>query len=137
MAAQRPIILEALRSRLEIAVDDVAERVCFPWDDPTDGPMIQIAMGESTVDNGESIGSWLHTIQLKIGAIVAGAYDYPAAWELLNTASAALVADYTLGGTCSRITITGAADSIETGGQKIMWPHLVAAIDYLTPKGAL
>jgi hypothetical protein len=139
MAAQRPVILEALRSTLALAVT-TGERICFPWDaqlDPKDGPMIQVAMGEGRIDDGYTIGLWRHLVSIRIGAVVAGAFDYPSTWDILAEVSAALVDDYTLGGTCTSITFTGCGDSIEVAGDKIMWPHLAATIEYMTPQGAV
>ena len=140
MAAQRPVILETLRDLLEAEVLAVNSRVCFPWDaklNPDDGSMLQVAMGESTVDNGDTIGMWLHRINIKIGAVVAGSFDYPEAWAILDDVAAAIAADYTLSGSCEYITVTGCGDSIDVAGDKIMWPHLAATIEYMTPRGAL
>ena len=140
MAAKRPLILTALKNRLIAGVPGVSGRVMLPWDKPLkteDGPLLQIALGDSTINETEAIGQWLHTIPIKIGATVEGAFDYPAAWDLLENAAAALTLDYSLGGNCRRVLLTGGADSMEVAGDKFLLPHLVATIEYMTPVGAL
>lgn len=141
MTAQRPIILAALQDALIDSVISVDGNVVLPWDaqlDPREvGPIIQIQVLDGDVDNGEAIGQWLHRVPVRIGAVVAGAFDYAAAWEIVNDASAAIMADATLGGTAWRVEITGAADALEVAGEKILWPHLQATIYYLTPLGYL
>lgn len=139
MSAQRPLIIAALDNLLA-GVDGFSGRVEFPWTDQLnaeDGPFLQVSPGNTTTSDGEVIGQWLHSIPLRIGLVMQGAFDYPAAWEMLAAVAAALSADYSLGGLCQRLTITGMDDSLEVAGNKLFWPHVAITIEYLTPAGAL
>lgn len=139
MSAKRPQVLEALKALLVAGVPAVSSRVYLPWDAIPDnsGVFIQIEVADSEVDDSEVIGSWLHRVSVRIGAVRSGKFDIQAVWDLLNTASAAIMADCTLSGTVQRIDITGAADSLHEAGERILWPHIAAEIVYLTPAGAI
>ncbi len=140
MAAKRPVILEALKTLLKAGVSAVANRVYLPWDampDLDNAPMLQIAIDDSSTDAGAIIGMWEHVVPVNIGAIKTGKFDYQAVCDLLNTAAGAIFADYTLGGQVESIEITGQADHLTQGGDRILWPHLTARIVYRTQRGAL
>jgi hypothetical protein len=141
MAAQRPLIMAALKQALVTGVTLVAGRVYLPWEampDPREeGQLLQIDLGESEVDDSEVIGKWMHRVQVRLGCVRAGVFDYPAVWEVLNQVASTLLVSPPLGGTVWRVELTGCADSIEVAGDKIMWPHLAITLFYLTPAGAL
>ncbi|MCX5875308.1 MAG: hypothetical protein NT087_03220 [Deltaproteobacteria bacterium] len=140
MPAQRPVILEALKTLLKAGVAAVSNRVYLPWEalpEHDAGAMLQIAIDDSTTDAGVVIGLWEHTVPVKIGAIKAGKFDYQAVWDILNAAAAAIQANYTLAGSVESIEITGQADHLIQGGDRILWPHLAATITYRTQRGAL
>jgi hypothetical protein len=140
MAAKRPVVLEALKTLLKAGVAAVANRVYLPWDSVPDlenAPMLQISIEDSTTDPGAIIGLWEHKVPVNIGAIKTGKFDYQAVCDLLNSAAAAIFADYTLAGQVESIDITGQADHLTQAGERILWPHLTATITYRTPRGAL
>lgn len=140
MPAQRPVILEALKALLKAGVATVSNRVYLPWDAMPEhdaGPMIQIAIDDSSTDSGAIIGLWEHTVPVKVGAIKGGKFDYQAVWDILNSAAGAIQADHTLSGTVESIEITGGADHLTQAGDRILWPHLAATITYRTQRGAL
>lgn len=141
MAAQRPLVLAALKAVLSSNVPLVAGRICLPWDDRIDpregGQLLDIEIGDTEIDDSEVLGMWLHKIPVRLGAVRAGVFDYPAVWEILHQAAQALLADPDLGGVAERVEIVGGSDSVEMGGSRIIWPHLQCEIYYLTPIGSL
>jgi len=141
MAAKRPLVLAAFKAALVSGAPLATGGAFLPWDAMPDakeaGPLIQIEIVDSDMDDSECIGQWVHRIQVRIGAVVSGVFDYPAVWEILQQASQALAVSGTLGGLVQRIDITGAADSVTVAADKVLWPHLSADIIYLTPAGSL
>jgi len=140
MAAQRPAILAALQSLLKSGVPAVSNRVYLPWDNIPElenAPMIQIAVEDAEIDTGQLLGPWVHKIRVRIGFIKTGKFDHQAAWDIVAAAATAISAGYTLGGLVESINLTGAADHLETAGDRILWPHLTAEIIYRTDPGAL
>ena len=138
MSAQRPVILEALKTLLKSGVPAVSNRVYLPWDLHNDVyPMIQIGIEDSNVDPDAIIGQWEHTINIKIGAVQTGKFDHQAVWDLLSAAVTAISANQTLGGSVRSIEITGCSDSLIVAGDKMLWPHLAVNIVYRTQKGNL
>jgi hypothetical protein len=138
LSTKRATILAALKTTLQAGVTAVSNRVYLPWDDQPEtasNPLLQIEIADTVVDDSESIGQWLHTITLRIGAVKAGKFDYAATWDLLQAAATALagsaIAD------AQRVDITGCADSVTVTGDRLLWPHLEAQIVYLTPAGQL
>jgi hypothetical protein len=114
--------------------------VYLPWqehDARERDPYLLIDIDDTSVDTGEVIGQWVHTIGVKVLAVVQGQPDIQAAWDLLADASAAIQADTTLGGLCQRVDVTGAADAITVSGNRILSPHIQAEIVYLTAAGTL
>lgn len=140
MAAQRPVILEALKTLLKAGVSTVSNRVYLPWDNMPEhdaGAMIQITIEESTIDMEQLLGQWVHTVPVKIGAIKSGKFDYQAVWDILTAAAAAISGNYTLSGLVETINPAGGADHLIVAGDRILWPHLSAEIIYRTDPGKL
>lgn len=141
MAAKRPIVMEAFKQVLVAGVPLASSRVYLPWDDIPEirevGSYLQIMIQPSEIDDTESIGTWMHRLPLVVSAIRAGAFDYPAVWEMLHQAAQALVAAGALGGLAQRVDVTGTGDEIEVAGDKLLLPHIAVEITYLTPQGSL
>jgi len=140
MAAQRPAVFAALKTALVNGVTAVNGRVYLPWDaqpETVTAAAIEIAIEDSIIDDSVIIGTWEHRIDIKIGCVKQGKFDYAAIWEILNASSAAIAADPTLSGNATRIELTGGGDHIVVAGEKILWMHISAQIVYRTQKGSL
>lgn len=138
MSAHRPAILEALKALLVAGMPDLSGRVYLPWESlPENGtnPLIQFDVDDSQIDDAETIGSWVQTMPVRIGYIRYGKFNYSATWEQLNTITG-LIRNASISG-IQRIDITGASDSVTEAGNKILWPHIVADVVYLTPAGEI
>lgn len=140
MAAQRPTIMTALKAALVAAVPALSGRVYLQWDDIPDlresGSMLVVEVLDAAIDDAVIINQWQHRIEVRIGAMIAGPFDYKAAWDTLAMVAAALNGS-TLGGTCWRVELTECSDFISVAGDKTMLPHLAATIIYFTAAGGL
>jgi len=138
MSAIRPVILAALKAVLVANVTAVNGRVYLPWDnqpDLADAPLLQIEVDDAQIDDAESMGVWVHTLPVRIGAVKTGKFDYQTTWDLLATVTSTLLTTSVSG--CQRVDVSGSADSVTVAGDKLLWPHINVDLVYLTTAGTI